>query len=66
MGFESFVFAHNWLLNFHSLFMSMFSDFVHPQNEQKMPFRKFVDFLKNVQNVRKNLKNFLLIFKKSG
>uniref|UniRef100_A0A915N9E0 Phosphoinositide phospholipase C n=1 Tax=Meloidogyne javanica TaxID=6303 RepID=A0A915N9E0_MELJA len=50
MGFESFVFAHNWLLNFHSLFMSMFSDFVHPQNEQKMPFRKFVDFLKNVQN----------------
>uniref|UniRef100_A0A914HLY3 Phosphoinositide phospholipase C n=1 Tax=Globodera rostochiensis TaxID=31243 RepID=A0A914HLY3_GLORO len=50
MGFESFVLAHNHLLNFHALFESMFSEYTDSQNAHAVSFQRFVDFLRDIQH----------------
>uniref|UniRef100_A0A183BMB8 Phosphoinositide phospholipase C n=1 Tax=Globodera pallida TaxID=36090 RepID=A0A183BMB8_GLOPA len=50
MGFESFVLAHNHLLNFHALFESMFGEYTDAQHAHAVSFQRFVDFLRDIQH----------------
>ena len=53
MGFEGFVLAHSRLLDFHSLFQSMFAEYTNPLlcGGRIVAFERFLDFLRNVQHV---------------
>lgn len=53
MGFEGFVLAHRRLLDFHSLFLSMFAEYAHPPlcGGRIVSFECFLDFLRDVQHV---------------